>query len=402
MKKLFLVIGLLLFVAVSGCENFKGLFEKVAKPHSARELIFSKISSGSYYNLALTKKGMLYSVGWNSMGQLGDGTYKERQLWRAVLKNIKAISAGDSHSFAVSKDGSLWGTGNNAHGQLGVRGAKKRNKWIKVFKNVVAISAGESHSLLLTNNGNVYSSGYNKYGQLGTGDNKTYYKWQKVLTGVVAISAGSEHSLALKRNGTLWATGRNAFGQYGIGKVRGRSKWVKVLSKVKAIDCHNSSSSLAIKKDKTLWVTGWNLSNQLGIKKIALSDDEWIDEDEESSAHQYEWVKVMKKVEKVSAGRDHSIATQKGGSIWVTGDNRLGQLGTGDGQSRGDWTQILLEEGHLSLGLDVCAGRNNSLAITSGGLLWVVGDNSNGQLGKPKVEMSKSDHWLKVEEVARP
>lgn len=53
----------------------------------------------------------LYMWGWNTSGQLGDGTEENKRKPVKVLENVQSVSLGCSHSGAVTEDGSLymWG-----------------------------------------------------------------------------------------------------------------------------------------------------------------------------------------------------------------------------------------------------------------------------------------------------
>ena len=63
----------------------------------------------------------LYSWGWNSDGQLGDGTTKSRTSQAQIGTDSywASVSCGQSHTLAIKNDGTLWAWGNNEYGQLG-------------------------------------------------------------------------------------------------------------------------------------------------------------------------------------------------------------------------------------------------------------------------------------------
>lgn len=78
----------------------------------------------------------------------------------------------------------------------------------------------------------------------------------------------------------------------------------------------------------------------------------------------------------VSAGYLHSLAIQTDGTPFAWGGNNLGQLGTGDEQTRLLPTQIA--------GLNpiaTCQGVYHTLALTAAGEVWAWGANGQGQLG---------------------
>jgi alpha-tubulin suppressor-like RCC1 family protein len=64
--------------------------------------------------------GSLWAWGWNTYGQLGDGTTTHRNApVRVGSDNNWASIAAYYHSLAIRTDGSLWGWGYNGFGQLG-------------------------------------------------------------------------------------------------------------------------------------------------------------------------------------------------------------------------------------------------------------------------------------------
>lgn len=78
-----------------------------------------QVSLGRFHSGAITEDGSLWMWGWNSYGQLGDGTIKSKHTPVKVMENVKEISLGYDHNGAIKEDGSLWMWGDNAKGQLG-------------------------------------------------------------------------------------------------------------------------------------------------------------------------------------------------------------------------------------------------------------------------------------------
>ena len=63
------------------------------------------IASGGYHTLLLDDKGEVWSVGWNALGQLGDGSAETRNWPVKVpgVTNAESISGGWLQSFVVSR-----------------------------------------------------------------------------------------------------------------------------------------------------------------------------------------------------------------------------------------------------------------------------------------------------------
>jgi hypothetical protein len=138
------------------------------------------IAAGGSHSLALKDDGTIWAWGNNSDGQIGDGSFNIRN--RAVQvsgfggTDVTAIAAGGSHSLALRSDGTVWAWGYNSDGQLGDGTTVRSNTPVRVMTgssteltNVTAIAAGGSHSLALRNDMSIWAWGYNSNGQLGIG-----------------------------------------------------------------------------------------------------------------------------------------------------------------------------------------------------------------------------------------
>ena len=76
--------------------------------------------SGSYHGLAIGTDGGLSAWGYNTRGQLGDGTETTRLTAIKInLPPVAMVAAGYSHSLAIGTDGGLSAWGQNHIGQLG-------------------------------------------------------------------------------------------------------------------------------------------------------------------------------------------------------------------------------------------------------------------------------------------
>lgn len=76
------------------------------------------IDGGADYSLALKKDGTVWAWGYNSKGQLGNGTIVDSNIPVPVntLTGIIAISAGFESSLALKSDGTVWAWGHNLGG----------------------------------------------------------------------------------------------------------------------------------------------------------------------------------------------------------------------------------------------------------------------------------------------
>ena len=201
---------------------------EITKP-SGMGVVVSVVASGNV-SYALDAAGKMWSWGYNGYGQLGDGTYTNRNAPVAVdtstgVPAIKLIVSGESHAMAAAGDGSIWTWGYNGSGQLGRGNTTGSNKPVKITTGLTlanTLGAGSNHSLAVSPSGFVWGWGTNNNGQLGI--NSTSSSDSPVQTAsvsgwsdIVQVAGGSNHSLALKRDGSIWSWGHNSYGQLGRG-----------------------------------------------------------------------------------------------------------------------------------------------------------------------------------------
>ncbi len=294
---LFLILGALsvLLSAQAVCqENLL----RVKNSHTSGHLEnIVAIDAGWMHFVALKYDGTVWTWGLNSLGQLGDGTNRDRHSAVQVitakgddyLSGVVAVAAGDYHTMALRYDGTVWAWGRNEFGQLG-NGAggwgRFCNRAIQTglhsdsafLGNIIAISAGHEHSVAVALDGSVWTWGDNYFGQLGDGSNYESHLPVKVIAeptdsseGIIEISAAHEHTLALDGWGRLYAWGWNEFGQLGDGTNTSRNTPVPVsspdgsglLSGVISVSA-GYYRSYAIRESGSILAWGWNRFGQLG------------------------------------------------------------------------------------------------------------------------------------------
>ena len=184
-------------------------------------------------------------MGFNSLGQLGDGTTTDRSTPVQVASGVAAVAAGGAHSLYLKTDGTMWAMGDNAYGQFGDGTTTNRSTPVQVASGVAAAAAGGVHSFYLKTDGTLWAMGWNNNGQLGDGTTTDRSSAVQVASGVAAVAAGGAHSLYRKTDGTLWAMGWNNSGQLGDGTTTNRSTPVRgVLGVTPAITTQPSSQTI--------------------------------------------------------------------------------------------------------------------------------------------------------------
>ncbi len=205
--------------------------------------IFSGPTSAGATTLALSKSGALFGWGINNAGQLGHGDVLARSSPIAVLGGLTfqtvAHGLGGLSIVALTKTGLLYGWGNNSSGQLGLGDVTARSSPIAVaggltFAGVKAAS-WEGFCMGITQAGALYAWGINGKGALGDGTSTAAKSSPVAVLGGLAFvdfkigMANSSYWIGLTAAGVAYACGDNSRGQLGDGTTVSKSSPVAVL-----------------------------------------------------------------------------------------------------------------------------------------------------------------------------
>lgn len=221
----------------------------------------------------------------------------------------------------------------------------------------------------------LWTWGNNYSGQLGDGSNGfASYKSSPVQTVAGGtnwkqISMTDNASAAIKTDGTLWMWGYNYIaGRLGDGTNTSRSSPVQTIAggtNWKQVEI-GSLNTIAIKTDGTLWVWGQNNVGQLGNGTTTNQSSPV-----QTVAGGTDW-------KQVSGGDGHYGAIKTDGSLWMWGYNYNGRLGDGTLVRKSSPVQTVAGGNNWK---QVSCGGSHSLAIKTDGTLWSWGRNNYGQLG---------------------
>lgn len=244
------------------------------------------VSAGNNHTLALKSDGTVWSWGENRRGQLGDGTTMDywpygRSSAQQIggLTGITAISACGDHSVALKSDGTVWTWGWNSFGQLGDGTDIDRNVPVQVsgLTNVVAVCAGHGHTVALKSDGTVRAWGGGALGQLGDGLRTSSLTPVQVsnLTNVTTLGGGGAFTIAMKSDKTLWTWGDNDFGELGDGTTTGRAVPVRVIGLTGITNfCGGAYHAIAIQNAPVVIspfsITG-RITNHSGVGMVGIS-----------------------------------------------------------------------------------------------------------------------------------
>lgn len=267
------------------------------------------VAAGTYQTLAIDYDGNIYVWGFGYLGndaQSGqydfpvklNGVNGEASSTIGTNTNITAIASGNAHSFALDEDGNIYGWGYNTSGEVGngttssfpnfgVAIPTKLNglngnspTTITSETRIVDVSAGVSHSVAVDSLGNIYSWGDNTSGKLGNGSAGGIVNVPtKIDLGesIKKVSVGGVYSLALDDVGRVYSWGWEGSGQLGNGSMSGEVHIPTVINGVNGNDSSTISSDTfvvdifageahakALDASGNLFVWGINTSGQLG------------------------------------------------------------------------------------------------------------------------------------------
>ncbi len=377
--------------------------------YRVKRILGSSIGAGEFHSLAVTPDGNLWAWGWNSDGELGDGTTTDQVVPADVVPNVtscfgQAVSnavavASGGEEFIVVADatGTVWTAGGNDDGQLGRGEAGASIDELSIapvagISNMVSVAAGYLHTLALRSDGTVWAWGDDESGQLGDNGLATASSCQctnspvqsQGLTNVVvvAIAAGFEHSAALDQDGNVWTWGANDSGQLGNGGTNPTNVPVMLttISNVIAIAA-GSLHTIALASNKTVWTWGDNSGTQLGRDIGTLTYDPLPGR-----------VTTLSNVVAIAGGQLFSVAVVSNGQVYAWGDNSLGQLGTNRSDVAstnlpmlvtGMSNAVLVSAPPLDLfGDSQPGGHSVAMTVDQGtNHYWGWGDNFFGQVG---------------------
>lgn len=359
---------------------------------------WEKVStSHETHSLFINTAGELWAIGYNTFGQLGDGTlnYTSTPVLVDNSNNWSEVIAGNHYSLALKSNQSFWGWGRNHHAQFG--NGYNKNVLQPVLQTgpwkMATSSTGSynSHTLAIKEDGTLWAWGPNNDGQLGDYTTTSHPLPNQVGTDTtwLTVSNGFHFSLGIKEDGSLWAWGRNSRGQLGLGSGIGTKKnpthvgtdttWWKV-------SC-GAEFSLALKTDSTLWAWGYNFSGQIGNGSSGSSatvytpiqigtDSNWVD---------------------IATGYEHSIALRADSTMWSWGDDGYGQLGRSG-------NYLFPAQVDTNEWLEIACGGLHTLAIQADSSLWAFGRNLYGQLGtggtansSTPIAIAPGKKWLDIE-----
>ncbi len=305
-----------------------------------------KVVSGENYAAVLKSDGTIWTFGYNSNGQMSDGTNisKDMPTKTNVLSTYRDISAGSKFFIALRSDNTVWAVGDNSTGQLGQGDNVSKNKLIQVLniKNVTRITAGDQHVIAVDSNGIIHGWGRNSEGQLGTNninkDTKSPVVVGSINERIIDISAGINQSVIVTAKGKIYGFGNILNGclsdltnAYKVKVGQGyllilttdgniykytNSTLTEVVNTNNVIDIDvTKNSNMYQSTDEKVYTWGENSVGQLGLNNTINAENPTPTEE------------CTQDVFAIGSGYNNTYIIENSGTIYSSGNNEYGSLG---------------------------------------------------------------------------
>ncbi len=362
-----------------------------------------QLAAGAGNTCVIASDNKVYCWGGNGYGQLGDGTTTARSTPVAVSQGalpagatIRQVAAGSSHTCVIASDNKVYCWGYNSYGQLGDGTTTNRSTPVAVSQGALPagatirqVAVGGSNTCVIASDNKVYCWGDNYYGQLANGTTTNRSTPVAVSQGALPAGAtirqlavGNGYICANASNNKAYCWGYNTSGQLGDSTATNRSMPVAVSqgalpagATIRQVAA-GFSHTCAIASDNDLYCWGYNGSGQLG---------------DSTTVNRYVPVLVSRVIDsgttpfangQILAGADYTCAIASDNKAYCWGYNLYGQLG--DGTTTNRTSPASISQGALPSGAtirQVSTDIYHTCAIASDNKAYCWGYNPNGQLG---------------------
>ncbi|MCL2787177.1 MAG: Ig-like domain-containing protein [Micrococcales bacterium] len=182
---------------------------------------FTAIAAVTYVGYALDENGSVWAWGWNTSGQLGNGTsgtttsstrpVRVQAATGTTLPVFTQIAGGSATGYALDVDGTVWAWGNNNYGQLGIGTTTNSSRPVRVqaatgtLPAFTAIAGGEQTGYALDETGNVWAWGDDIYGTSGNGTTTHSQRAVLVSPTASAVTFGGVPGTDLTTDSGMWS-----------------------------------------------------------------------------------------------------------------------------------------------------------------------------------------------------
>ena len=216
-----------------------------------------------------------------------------------------------------------------------------------------------------------------------------------VMPGVdhVVGTSGAFSPIVLKDDGTVWFLKNYPLFENTSYQLSPDEEPVEIsgFSNITELSCRGNFNLLVLRNDGTVWASGSDRYGQLGTGGV-YGQDNFLSIDALDAIQ----VDGLYGIKAVSMGDGHALALKNDGTVWAWGKNDMGQLG----DSTTTYTQTLPTQAAgkptpamvkgLTDAKAIAAGEEFSMALKEDGTVWTWGDNWHVNSGMGCLKMSKS------------
>jgi alpha-tubulin suppressor-like RCC1 family protein len=365
----------------------------------------SSVDCGYSHALFCLTNGTVLGLGTNSKGQLGNGgslsvtnatlvtmatpttASSDSQVIAGFL--VRSLACSSYASIILLNNGSAYVCGDNTYNQLGVAFTTMNYNstpgLLTTVSQIVKVACGANHVIAICQNGDVWTFGYNNLGQLGLGNTNTYTVPTKAIVAVsntsttagalISADGGIGHTVLAMNDasGTIYVFGDNTYGQLGVGQSYTSKTSPTVLAGYNGVlvGCGGLNTTMLL-SNNTLVSFGNNTNGQTGDGQAMLS----------SQPYRY-FPNVInpvsgKSIMVSSCQSFNSVYIDTDGVLYMAGNNANGQIGDNSTQNRTVFTPVSLFDVRI---VKVTCGSGFTVALDSTGHVYAWGYNNAGQLG---------------------
>jgi alpha-tubulin suppressor-like RCC1 family protein len=323
---------------------------------------------------AVLANGTAKCWGYNSTGQVGDGTTtllpRTTPTSVAGLGTVVALTTGGGHACALLADTTTvkcWGR--NVSGQLGDGTTTDRNTPVltaggfSTGSEVVALSAGNDATCVALKDGRTGCWGDRISGQIGDGSSATGAQTSPTPTagalGASVVVAGANHTCTVAFVSQTACWGSNSNGQVGDGTTTNRATPTVVNVTGTVALAAGNLHTCALRFDGTVRCWGDGAFGQLGNSLLDQSTPTPV-------------FAIGSTAVGITAGAFHTCALLADGTAKCWGDNEFGQLG--DGTTTDRLAPVTVSG--LTGAVSISAGENHTCAVllTGTAKCWGTGN----------------------------
>ncbi|MDF1618743.1 S-layer homology domain-containing protein [Petrocella sp. FN5] len=230
--------------------------------------------------------------------------------------------------------------------------------------NIISATEGNTTFYITKDNG-LWGYGDNYFGQIGNGFKQDFVAVPyKIMDNVKSVATNQGNTFAVKHDDSLWCWGSNTNSVFGNDATREILRPIKIMDDVNMVSAHRGYA-MVIKTDGSLWIAGANMPN--------LSNDIL---NEEANKRVYTQIMKDETFKYISATQYGAFLINENNELWGFGRNNNSVLGLGHDEEVTIPTKIMNDVEY------VAGGGSNVVVVKKDGSLWVVGQDTDGEVTK--------------------